>query len=82
MYSWEIQEYLKNRGYYVGGDDLLEVTSNIQNPQLNHIKYNPETREYKMWDKEGIYFKFKAMPYEEAIQKGLVKNKEEEEQER
>lgn len=82
MYSWEIQEFLKNKGYYVGGDDLIQVTSHIHNPQLNHIKFNAETSEYEMWDNEGIYFKFKAMPYDEAIQKGLVKNKQENDYER
>ena len=29
-----------------------------------------------MWDVEGNYDKFKAMPYKEALQKGLVKQKD------
>lgn len=73
MYSWEISEFLKQRNYYIGGDDLLKVTSTIENPQLDHIKFNQGTNEYEMWDKEGNYYIFEAMPYKEALEKGLVK---------
>lgn len=76
MYSWEVAEFLRKRNHYIGGDDLVQVTSILNNPQLNHIKFNPETSEYEMWDKEGNYFRFKAMPYTEAISKGLVKQKD------
>lgn len=48
MYSWEISEFLKQRNYYIGGDDLLKVTSTIENPQLDHIKFNQGTNEYEM----------------------------------
>lgn len=75
MYSWEISEFLKQRNYYVGGDDLLKVISTTENPQLDHIKFNQSTNEYEMWDKEGNYYIFEAMPYKEALEKGLVKDK-------
>lgn len=32
-----------------------------------------------MWDVEGNYYKFTAMPYKEAVEKGLVKSKQKEE---
>lgn len=76
MYSWEIQKLLEDRNYYIGGDDLVKVTSSKENPQLNHIKFNPDSNEFEMWDEEGNYFKFKAMPYKEAVQRGLVKSKQ------
>lgn len=76
MYSWEVEEFLRKRNHYIGGDDLMKVTSILNNPQLNHIKFNAETSEYEMWDKEGNYFNFKAMPYTEAVNKGLVKQKD------
>lgn len=75
MYSWEIYKFLEERNYYIGGDDLLKVTSIKENPQLNHIKFNPFDWTYDMWDKEGNYFHFQAMPYVEAQEKGLVKVK-------
>lgn len=73
MYSHEIAEYIKLRNYLLGGDELLLVTSIEENPQLNHIKFNVGESTYDMWDNEGTYFGFKAMNYEEAKQKGLVK---------
>lgn len=72
MYPYEIAKFLEQRNYYIGGDDLLKVTSTKENPQLNHIKFNPYSSEYEMWDKEGNYYNFKAMPYKEALEKGLV----------
>lgn len=75
MYSWEIYNFLQEREYYIGGDDLLKIISPQENPQLNHIKFNPFDNSYEMWDNEGNYFHFWAMPYVEAQEKGLVKRK-------
>ena len=75
MYSWEIYKFLEERGYYIGGDNLIKVTSVKENPQLNHIKYDPYQNRYEMCDKEGNYFNFAPMPYTEAEEKGLVKKK-------
>lgn len=76
MYPYEVAEYLKQRNWYIGGDDLIKITSIKENPQLRTIKFNSFSNEYEMWDVEGNYYKFKAMPYKEALQKGLVKQKE------
>lgn len=75
MYSWEIQQFIEDRNYYIGGDDLLFITNPYLHPQLTHIKYNPYENKYEMWDNEGWYFYFWAMPYEEALNTGLVKKK-------
>ena len=74
MYSWEIQKAIEENNHYIGGDLLLLITDPFQNPQLDHIKYNPYNNLFEMWDKEGQYFWFTPMPYEEAINKGLVKS--------
>ncbi len=75
MYSWEIYNFLQERNYYIGGDDLLKVISTQENPQLKYIKFNAFNNIYEMWDNENNYFSFKAMPYEEAQKKNLVKCK-------
>ena len=75
MYSWEIYNFLAERNFYIGGDDLLFITDVKQHPQLNHIKYDAFENKYEMWDYEGNYFCFTPMPYTEAIQQGLVKKK-------
>lgn len=76
MYPYEIEQFLRQRNYYIGGDDLVKVTSQKENPQLNHVKFNPEYNEFELWDKEGHYYKFRAMPYKEALEQGLVKGKQ------
>lgn len=48
VYQYELAEYLKRRNWYIGGDDLIKITSTKENPQLNHIKYNLYNNEYEM----------------------------------
>ena len=76
MFTYELIEFIASRNYYIGGDDLLFVIDTKQHPQINHIKYDPYQNKYEMWDKEGNYISFYAMPYAEAVEKGLVKVKE------
>lgn len=73
MYPWELQKFIQDRNNYLGGDDLIKATSIEENPQLNHIKYDPYNSRYQMWDKDGNFYEFGVMPYEEAKEKGLVK---------
>lgn len=76
MYPFELFEYLKQRNWYIGGDDLLKVISVKENPQINHIEFNSGSGKYDMWDSDGNYYEFTAMPYEEAVKRGLVKQKD------
>lgn len=73
MDSSKLEAYIRVRNYLIGGDELNLVISPQENPQLDHITYDSGNMEYKMWDRTGQYFHFKAMDYEEAKQKGLVK---------
>lgn len=73
MYPWELKQFIEERGYYLGGDDLLKATSIQENPQLIGIVYKPFENKYYMWDKENNTYNFTPMPYEEAKEKGLVK---------
>lgn len=58
MFSWEIENFLRERNYYIGGDDLLFITDIKQHPQINHIKFNSYDNSYEMWDKERKLFSF------------------------
>lgn len=69
MFSWEIKNFLEQRNYHLGGNDLLFILDVKQHPQINHIKFNPYDNSYEMWDKEGNYFHFTAIPYKEVIKK-------------
>lgn len=73
MYPWELKKFIEDRNSYVGGDDLIKVTSIEENPQLVRIEYKPFENKYYMWDGEGNNYNFTPMPYEEAKAKGLVK---------
>ena len=82
MFSWEIEKFLKERNYYIGGKDLNFILDTRQHPQINHIKFNPFDNSYEMWSKDGEYFHFTGMPYKEAEVKGLINEKEEDDWER
>ena len=56
MFSWEIENFLRERNYYIGGDDLIFIIDIKQHPQINHIKFNPYDNSYEMWDKERKLF--------------------------
>lgn len=75
MYSEEIEAFLKERDYCIGGDDLLKVISIKENPQLTRISYSAKDNKYYMLDDKNNEFEFEAMPYQTAIEKGLVKVK-------
>lgn len=76
MYPWELKKFIEERDYYLGGDDLLKAISVQENPQLKKVQFFAADNKYFMQDKEGNYYVFGAMPYEEAKGKGLVKKKE------
>lgn len=78
MYSWEIEQFLKDRNYNVGGDDLTFITDTRRHPQIKHIVFNPYDSTYDMWDKDGKHFRFNAMSYAEAKEKGLIRRKNDE----
>lgn len=73
MYSWELEKFIKERNYLVGGDDLVKILSLEENPQLTNITFSSEKNLYTICDKDGNSFQFIAMPYEEAEEKGLVR---------
>lgn len=75
MYSWEIRDLLKERNYQIGGDELAEIININNNPQIEYIRYFPMNNSYYMKDKFGEEFRFYAIPYEIAKQKGLVRKK-------
>lgn len=65
MYPEELKKFIAERNYRLGGDDLLKASSWQENPQLNHIMYNPFENKYQMWDIYGNYYEFEPIPYEE-----------------
>ena len=62
MYPNELGQFIRESNYQLEGCDLLKATSLEENPQLNHILFNPYENKYKMWDKEGNYYEFTPIP--------------------
>ena len=65
MYPEELKKFIENHNNRLGGQDLLKVISPDENPQLNHIEFNPWENKYKMWDMYGNYYEFEVIPYQE-----------------
>lgn len=57
MYSYEIKEYIDNRGGKLTREEALFIMDMDIHSQLNHIKFQND--EYQMWDKDGNFFNFK-----------------------
>lgn len=73
MYPEELEYFIKVRNFYIGGDDLLKVISQEENPQLSSIVYKAYDNRYYMDDCYGNHYEFTPMSYEEAVEKKLVK---------
>ena len=78
MYSWEIENFLRERNYRIGGDDLDYLVTPSNNPQITGMTYKEENgmKFYIMYVNDRFEpFVFYPMPLEEAKEKGLVKQK-------
>ena len=69
MYSYEIDNYLKERNYYLNSNEVLLITNIELNPQISRITYNPEYNFYEMYTYDGYYFKFGVKPYVRSLRK-------------
>lgn len=63
MYSYEIEQYLKERNYYLNSEEVMYITNIKLNPQISRITYNCEYNFYEMYTFDGYYFKFGIKPY-------------------
>ena len=73
MYSWELEKFISDRNFYIGGDDLAFVIDINKHPQITYIGYNAFSKTYTLATSDNYCFYFYAMPIEEAKGKGLVK---------
>lgn len=69
MYSWEIEEYLKERNYYLTSDEIIYVTNIELHPQLARIRYNNEFDFYEMWTSDNYYFKFGCKSFVKVLKR-------------
>ena len=65
MYSWEIDEILKNNNFNIDSGTYINICNT--SPQINYIKYEPYGQYFEMWDCNGKYWKFKVYKKEKSI---------------
>ena len=58
-------QFIAERNFVLECQEILYVIDIRLHPQLDHIRFNVGSSEYEMWDKEGCYFKFTALNYDE-----------------
>lgn len=62
MYTWEIEQLLKERNNIIYNDEYIKMIK--ESPQIKHVKYNPNNNFYETWtkedNKETKYFKYKV----------------------
>ncbi len=81
MYTWELEEFIKERNYYLGGDDLIRVISTDDSPQIirvQHVTTDDGQEIYRLTTEDCFSdgkheIEFRPMNYQEAEAKGLVK---------
>lgn len=67
MYSYELEEYLKQHNYRLDVIGLTFIQNRKYNPQVSTVKYSPYGDYFELWTTDGWYFKFYPIPYSEFI---------------
>ena len=62
MYSYEIDQILKENNYNIPSTTYQIVLSS---PQINHVKYSAYSDVFEIWTNDGWYWKFKIHLSEE-----------------
>lgn len=70
MYSWEIDQFIKNKKYIISSDEYLDIIRN--SPQIVGIKFLGENC-YDMWTNDNYFWTFFIKPYEKVLVKKMIK---------
>ena len=60
MYSWEIDNILKDYNYNIPASVYIEVTDINKNPQVGHVEYSPWSDSFIVWTNDGYNWSFKV----------------------
>lgn len=58
MYSWEIEQLLKLRNYFISNEEYFKICRT--SPQINYVKYDPYEDILEITTKDNYYAKFKV----------------------
>lgn len=73
MYSWEIEKFINDRNYHIGGDDLEFIIDPKNHSQYIYVTTKGPDGRWVIYTNDGYKFEFWPIPIEEAKAKGLVK---------
>lgn len=59
MYSWEIQNFLESRHYYLTVAEYVNEINVKKCPQIARIKYNPFDATFEVFTNDNYYWKFR-----------------------
>ena len=68
MYSWEIEEFLKQRDHIVTPEECMMIINPDQSNQITTIKYYACNNEYQIQTNDGYYFIFFVKMKEKEIE--------------
>jgi len=60
MYTWEMKEYIDNRGHVLDGEEAIYIQNHREHPQITRVK--AEGYLYRIWTNDG-YMEFYCKPY-------------------
>lgn len=59
MYSWEIDNYLRNRNYVINKDEYMIITDITLNSQISRIKYDAYANSFYIETSDGYNWIFR-----------------------
>lgn len=58
MYSSEMEQFIRNRDYYLNPEEVEKVINIVENPQIKSMKYFCDGNRYVVITEDGYTFEF------------------------
>lgn len=72
MYSYEIEEYLRERNYTLTPEETLQIINISLSTQIYYISYNSEYNFYEIRTRDGYTFKFGVKENTKSLRKEKI----------
>lgn len=60
MYTWEIEQFLRERNHVLTTEECKYILDIKNNPQINGVKYCQDDGYYRIVTDEGVNFSFRV----------------------
>lgn len=65
MYSYELDNYIKEHNYQLNAHQLEFVMDTREHPQINRISYNDQSKSYDIYTSDNYHLFFNIIPYDD-----------------